>query len=269
MKKITLVLGLLIIAATGVFAQKSKVNTASTATAATQASAQKSGTGAASLAAGTQIAAQLQNSLDVRNAKVGDQVVLKATQAVKQNGQVVVQKGAKLIGRVTEVQQKAKGQATSKLGVVFNTLQQGGNSLPINAVITSITQAQAAASLSSGDDLMASGSGSGMSSTSATTSSRSSSSGNGGLLGGVGNAVGGVTNTVGNTVGGVTSTAGQTLGSTTSAVGGTLSGLQISQSTNASASGGSTLSLTGGNLKLDKGATFNMNVNSSSSAKIN
>ena len=268
MKKITLVLGLLIIAATGVFAQKSKVNTASTATAATQASAQKNGNGAASLAAGTQIAAQLQNSLDVRNAKVGDQVVLKATQAVKQNGQVVVQKGAKLIGRVTEVQQKAKGQATSKLGVVFNTLQQGGNSLPINAVITSITQAQAA-SLSSGDDLMASGSGSGMSSTSATTSSRSSSSGNGGLLGGVGNAVGGVTNTVGNTVGGVTSTAGQTLGSTTSAVGGTLSGLQISQSTNASASGGSTLSLTGGNLKLDKGATFNLNVNSSSSAKIN
>lgn len=276
MKKIILVLGLLIIAAAGVSAQKTKVDAATSASAASKASASTKN-GSATLASGTQIAGQLQGTLDAKNARVGDQVVLKTTQAVKQNGQVVVQKGSKLIGHVTEVQQKAKDNATSKIGVVFDTLQQGGSRLPINAVITSVMQAAASANISGDDDMM----GSGMSTTSASTASRSSSSGSsGGLLGGVGNTVGGVTNgavstvggvanTAGQTVGGVTSTAGQTLGSTTQSVGGTLRGLQITQSTDASANGGSTLSLTGGNVKLDKGATVNLSVSQSSSVKTN
>ena len=199
--------------------------------------------GAAVIQSGTQISGQLQSTLDTKNAKVGDQVVLKATNAVKQNGQTVVEKGSRLIGHVTEVQQRAKNGAGSRVGVVFDTLQQGGNSVPISAVITSVFQAQSAAGASvSDDDMMA------MGSTSAqTTTSTRSSGGGGGLLGGVVNSttqtVGGVANTAGQTVNGVTNTAGQTVGSTTRSVGGTLRGLQISQSTDASASGGSVLSL--------------------------
>src|SRR6185436_20627284 len=52
------------------------------------------------LASGTQLAAQLQGAIDARNAKVGDQVVLKTTQAIKSEGHTVVGKGAKLIGHV-------------------------------------------------------------------------------------------------------------------------------------------------------------------------
>jgi len=225
--------------------------------------------GAAVIQSGTQISGQLQSTLDTKNAKVGDQVVLKATNAVKQNGQTVVEKGSRLIGHVTEVQQRAKNGAGSRVGVVFDRLQQGGNSVPISAVITSVFQAQSAAGASvSDDDMMAMGS----TSTQTMTSTRSS-GGGGGLLGGVVNSttqtVSGVANTAGQTVNGVTNTAGQTVGSTTRSVGGTLRGLQISQSTDASASGGSVLSLSNGDLRLEKGTTVNLAVSGSASARSN
>jgi len=265
MNRIVLAFGLLTIAVTGVFAQKTSTNVATAAS--TRASAMKNG--AAVIQSGTQISGQLQSTLDTKNAKVGDQVVLKATNAVKQNGQTVVEKGSRLIGHVTEVQQRAKNGAGSRVGVVFDRLQQGGNSVPISAVITSVFQAQSAAGASvSDDDMMAMGS----TSTQTMTSTRSS-GGGGGLLGGVVNSttqtVSGVTNTAGQTVNGVTNTAGQTVGSTTRSVGGTLRGLQISQSTDASASGGSVLSLSNGDLRLEKGTTVNLAVSGSASARSN
>lgn len=222
---------------------------------------------AVSLASGTQIAAQLQNSLNVEKAKVGDEVVLKTTKAIKQNGEVVVEKGAKLIGRVTDVQQKAKDAAGSKIGVLFDTIKHGDMSMPVTAQILSITNVAARTAVD--DSIFAD------TNTSSTTSTRTStSSSSGGLLGGVANTVGGVTNTatstVGgvantatNTVGGVTNTAGKTVGSTTGAI----RGLTISQSSDASANGSSTLSLGSGNLKLEKGTTFNLAL--SESAKVN
>ena len=265
MNRIVLAFGLLTIAVTGVFAQKTSTNVATTAS--TRASAMKNG--AAVIQSGTQISGQLQSTLDTKNAKVGDQVVLKATNAVKQNGQTVVEKGSRLIGHVTEVQQRAKNGAGSRVGVVFDRLQQGGNSVPISAVITSVFQAQSAAGASvSDDDMMAMGS----TSTQTMTSTRSS-GGGGGLLGGVVNSttqtVSGVANTAGQTVNGATNTAGQTVGSTTRSVGGTLRGLQISQSTDASASGGSVLSLSNGDLRLEKGTTVNLAVSGSASARSN
>lgn len=45
---------------------------------------------------------------------------------------------------------------------------------------------------------------------------------------------------------------------------GALRGLQIAQSTDASAEGGSTLNLTGRNLRLESGTTFNLAVSSTS-----
>ena len=265
MRKILSVLGLLTIAAIGVSAQKTKVSGATAVSSATNASVNKTASGAAtSISSGTQISGELQSALDTKNARVGDQVVLKAASTIKQNGQVVVQKGSKLIGHVTAVQQRTKDNAASKVSVLFDTLQQGGSSIPISGVITSVVQARGAAAAAVDDD-MSLGS-TGMASTRTTSSAGSS---NGGLLGGVGNTVGGVVNTTTNTVGGVTNTAGQTLGSTTSAVGGTVRGLQISQSADASASGGSTLSLNGGNLKLDKGAMVNVRVIEATSVKTN
>lgn len=213
----------------------------------------KSGT-SESFSAVSNLQAQLQNTLDVRSAKVGDEVVLRTTQSIRQGGQVVIPKGSRLIGRVTDVQQRAKNGAASKLGLVFDQLQNGQMLTPITASVVSIANANAAASV--GDTLDSDLSGS------SSTSSRGSSggSGGGGLLGGVTNTVGSVVNTAGQTVGGVTGTAGQALGSTASAAGRTLNGLQISTSASGSAQTSTTLSSQNNNVHLEKGVTFYMNV---------
>lgn len=213
-----------------------------------------SSNGSASFSSVSSLQAQLQNTLDVKNAKVGDEVILKTTQAIKQNGQVVVAKGSQLVGHVTEVQQRAKNGAASRLGLVFDSLKNGGTITPITASIVSITNVAAAASAGNALDSDLSGS------TSTSSRSASSASSGGGLLGGVTNTVGGVLNNTTQTVGGVTNTAGQVLGTTTSTVGQTINGLQISTSANGSAQGSTTLSSQDKNVRLEKGVTFNLNV---------
>lgn len=94
------------------------------------------------LESGTQLAAQLESTLDARHAKPGDRVVLKTTKAVKQNGQVVIEKGARLIGRVTDVQEQTKTTGESHIGLVFDRLRSGSSEIPITATILSITQAR-------------------------------------------------------------------------------------------------------------------------------
>jgi hypothetical protein len=213
----------------------------------------KSQNNQAILQSGTNIQAQLQKTLDVKNAEVGDQVVLTVNQSIKQDGQVVVPKGSKLIGRVTEVQQKTKNNAASRLGVVFDRLEGKNLSSPISASIVSITQAAAKTTIgdTAGADVTSSSNNSG-------TVSRGS---GGGLLGGVGNTVGGAVNSTTNTVGGVTNTVGNTVGGTTQTLGRAVNGIQISQSSNTTANGGTMLSAQNKNLKIEKGATFSLQVN--------
>jgi hypothetical protein len=222
------------------------------------------------LQSGTQLAAQLENTLDARHAKRGDRVVMKTTEAVKQNGRVIVPKGAQLIGHVTDVQQQTKANAESSIGVVIDRLRTGSTETPITASILSIRQSRVRAQSGNNDlfesDAMAQSSSSARSSTSAPSSNQRS---GGGLLGGVGGVVNTTTSTVGNVAGSTTNAVGNTVGATTSSAGnltGSLQGLQITQSTDASAQGGSTLSLTGRNLRLDSGTTFNLAVSSSTSA---
>ena len=269
MKKIIVALSIGI--AMAAVASGQMTDTRARTTASNETSASKQGR-QVNLQSGTQLAAQLENSLDARHAKPGDRVVLKTVSAVKQNGETVVPKGARLIGHVTEVQQQTKANAESRVGVVFDSLRTGSTATPITATIVSITQART--QTRANNDLFESDT---MSSSTARSSSSAGSgqrSGGGGLLGGVGSTVGGVVNTttsaVGNVAGTTTSAVGSTVGATTSTVGsttgnltGSLRGLQITQSTDASAEGGSTLSLSGRNLHLESGTTFNLAVSNS------
>lgn len=256
MKRIGLLLGILLVLSGLALGQKTAQRAVKTDSSATVDQAVNAGSG---VTAGTQVSGQLQNSLDVKSAKVGDQVRLKTTKSVKQNGQTVIAKGATLVGHVTSVQRQVKGNAHSSLGVVFNDLQQGGRRIPINAMITSVSSAQTASSVAS-DDLQNDTFGS-----STTQASTRSSRGGGGLLGGVTNTVGSVANTTTQTVGGVVDTTGRTVGSTTRTLGSSVKGLTVSGSTSASAQGGSTLNMSGGDLHLDKGTMFNLSVSSSAS----
>ncbi|MFN2498641.1 MAG: hypothetical protein ABR557_06095 [Pyrinomonadaceae bacterium] len=219
------------------------------------------------LDSGTRLAGELQSTLDARKAKVGDQVVLKTTQAIKSQRRTVVSKGSRLIGHITEVSQKTKSNGESRIGLLFDRLEGGSLNMPIAATITSIVNTRASAR-SNNDDLFASNASS--SSSSRASAGGSSSSSSGGLVGGV---VSSTTSTVDNVVGGTTAAVGSTVDSTTSVVGNTttgvtrsLGGIQISQSSSTSVEGSSVLSLQGGNLRLDKGTTFNLMLTQSASA---
>jgi len=206
------------------------------------------------LASGTRLAAELQGALDVSKARVGDRVLLKTTESIRSGGRTVLKKGATLVGHVSDVQRRARGSAVSSLTVVFDRLESGSLSAPISATIDSITHASARARAN--DDEVGADARTRSSSRARTSSSDSS----GGSL------LGGVTGAVGNTVGGVTGAAGDVLGSTTETVGDTLGRIQITQSAGLSADAGTTLSLAGGNLRLEKGTTFRLTLNESASA---
>jgi hypothetical protein len=263
MKKIFLAISLMT-AVTGVaLAQTAETRGRTSASNTTSASKQGQ---QLNLQSGTQLAAQLENTLDARHAKPGDRVVLKTTQAVRQNGEVVVPKGSRLIGHVTDVQQRTKSDNESVIGIAFDRLQKGSMDVPIAATIVSITQAHARAQSSASDDMFGSQTITSSSSRSSTGASSGQRSSGGGLLGGIGN-------TVGNVAGSATTAVGSTVGATTNATAnttsnltGSLRGLQITQSSDASAQGGSTLSLNGGNLRLESGATFNLSIRSTANA---
>jgi hypothetical protein len=266
MKKVFSGLGLALVFNVAAAAQAEKKTTNTSETRSRQSvSSQTTGSvntngNSAALASATNLQAELQNTLDVKNAKVGDQVILKTTQAVRQAGQVIVPKGTQLIGRVTEVQKRSKDAAVSRLGLVFDRLQNRDLSIPVMASILSVTHTRAASSPATADlsneTLMTS-----------SSSSRSSSGGStgGGLLGGVTNTVGGVLNTTTNTVGSVANTATGTVAGTSKTIEQTVNGLQISTSASGSAQSSTTLSSGNENIRLEKGVTFNMKVQRSGS----
>ena len=198
-----------------------------------------------SLASGTSLNAELQKTIDVNRSKVGDTVILKTTQSVKQDGEIVIPKGTNLVGRVTDVQRRTKDNALSRIGIVFDSLQGKQLSMPLTATIVSITNAGARSQV---DNSLMADSSAGSRTTASTTSGVS-----GGLLGGVTGTLGSVVNTTTQTVGTVTNTAAGTVGPT-------LRGLQISTSASGSANGSTTLSSTDKNLRVEKGANFHVRI---------
>jgi|SwirhisoilCB2_FD_contig_51_426564_length_1013_multi_2_in_0_out_0_1 hypothetical protein len=173
--------------------------------------------GSAALSGGSTLQAELTKSVDAKKAKAGDEVTAKLTQDVKADGKVVLHKGTKLVGHVTEAQAHTKEQAQSKLGIVFDkAVPKGGGDVAFNGVIQAIAPPVQSATAASADlGAMAPPSGGG------------ARPAGGGMLGGVGGAasstVSGATSTVGGATGSVTSAAGAatngTLGSATQGLG--------------------------------------------------
>ena len=166
------------------------------------------------LTSGTAMQAELNKTVDVKKAKAGDEVSAKLTQDVKSNGKVVLHKGSKLVGHVTEAQARSKENAESKLGIVFDkAVLKGGEEVSFNSVIQAVAPPLQATSSLAGDESSSMGI--------MGRGGMGRSSGGGAPLGG---AIGGATNTAGSAVGGVASTAGNVAGSTTGAVGGAANG---------------------------------------------
>lgn len=227
---------------------------------------------ASSLAAGTQLSAELLSTLDAKQAQPGEQFKMRTLKPVMMNGKQIVAKGTVLVGHVVEATRAKSKEDVSQLKLSFDQLRNKNLTLPFSATIEQITQATVnhQAQLESlNNDLGLAGA-----STSQTSAAGRASGNTGGLLGGVtntvGSTVGGVVGTttgaVNNTVGGVTATTQQTTGvllgasaETLNSTAGRTTGLiAISSDTNAEAGSSSMLTLTGRNVKVEKGAIFTL-----------
>ena len=199
----------------------------------------------------TNVRAVLERSLNSSRSRIGDEVVLTTSESIKQDGVVIVPKGAKLLGRVTEVNQIRKKGGPSRLALLFDRLEGHDLSAPISATIVSITNVRTAVGSA---DLFASD----IDSTSGPTSSLTRGTSGGGLLSGVGGAGSGVVTQVTNTVGGIPNTAAQAAGDAATSVGSMVQGIQISDVVSGSAAGSATLSSQQKSLNLEKGAIFHV-----------
>ena len=175
--------------------------------ASTQANASASaGQSGLALSDGTTVNAALQSTLDAKKSKPGDRVEARTTQDVKQDGKVVLPKGTRLFGHVTQAQARGAGESKSVLAVKFDSAESRSGQMPVNFAIQALASAQSAADASVDDgDLLAAGGGT----TSAVGGSSRASGG-----GFVGGAVGAATSTAGNVTSGIGSTAGGVVGST-------------------------------------------------------
>jgi hypothetical protein len=94
---------------------------------------------------GTTVLVELTKPLDAHKAKPGDEVAAKVTEDVKSDGKVVLPKGSRVVGKVTQAQGRAKGQDESVLGLVFDSaILKDGTQVPISFAIQAVANSSAA-----------------------------------------------------------------------------------------------------------------------------
>jgi len=82
---------------------------------------------------GTTLNAVLSDTVDARKSKPGDTVKAKTSEDLKAGGQVVIPRGAKLIGHVTEAQLSARSDTPARLGLVFDRADlKDGRQIPLH-----------------------------------------------------------------------------------------------------------------------------------------
>jgi hypothetical protein len=178
------------------------------ATAGTAGSAEAAaGESSASLAEGTEISAALTKPVDASKARPGDEISARATKDIRTDGQVVVPRGSKLVGRVTQA--RARGDTTSQLGIVFDrAVLKDGRTVALIGAVTALAAARAAGSAGS-----AGGYGAGNAGGSAAGSAGGIAGNVGGAVGGVAGATGSATTGVGGAIGGAAGAATRSTGS--------------------------------------------------------
>jgi hypothetical protein len=257
------------------FAQTSATGSANTNTAtqtttpAGNATTQANSATAAAAQGGTVIPVELPKSIDSKKAKVGDEVTAKVITDVRSGGAVAIPRGSKLIGKITQANARAKGDATSSLGIVFDrAVLKNGSALNLVSTIQAVIAAPQASPPTLGDD-SGSGPAGGGSNSGGDLMGRATST-TGAVANTAGSAVGAVGNTAGSAVGGAgADVAGNTsLGAnapivtsrTTGVVG--IKGLELNAA--ASSETGSTFSSSSKSVKLDTGTRLLVNVSAAS-----
>jgi len=233
------------------------------------------------LAAGTVVNAELDKSLDSKKAKIGDAVTARTTEAVKEDSKVVLPKGTRLVGHLTRVSARGKGDNDSTLGVQFDRAElKGGQEVAVQLTLQAIAAPPGVAAIG-GDDLQGMGS-----------SGAPSSMGGANRTGGtapVGGAVSGAASTTARTTGDISGAANSTVNSTANtatgvttqgATGGLnssgqlaansrgvfgLNGLSLTAETSNSAQG-SVIASSGKSVRLDSGTRLLLTTQANTSA---
>ncbi len=110
------------------------------------ANANDSANGAANLSAQMRpVSGELVRALDSKSARVGESVELKTTEEARTAGGMVIPKGSRLQGHVTEVQAHKKEHENSQIGIEFDhVVLKDGQSIAIHSVIESVLESESA-----------------------------------------------------------------------------------------------------------------------------
>ena len=213
------------------------------------------------LQSGTTVQAELTKPVDARRNKPGDEVTAKTTQDVKSDGKVVLPKGSKIVGKVTQAQARSKGKNESQLGIVFDhAILRDGTPLPVSFAIQAISSSQAEASAAMGDDFPT------MEGSTGSVRTASSPGSGRGLVGGVASSAGGVVTTADSAAGATlhtsnaasTSIAGGLTPTSRGAVG--MPGLTLSPVASSTTTAGSVISSSNSNVRLASGTRMLLRV---------
>ena len=215
------------------------------------------------LDSGAQLSAELLATLEAGKAKPGDEFKMRTLKPVIVGGKEVIAKGSVLTGHVVESAKAQGKEGASRLRLSFDQMRNKNLTMPLSATIEQITQVSVN-SQGQIDDLGASSGASGGAGGAARSGTSGSGGSGGGLLGGVtgtvNNTVGGVAGATTGAVDGVVDTTGQVTGQVIATANGAPANakglISITSTSSAEASGNSTLSLTGKNVKVEKGAVF-------------
>ncbi|MGB6461351.1 MAG: hypothetical protein WBG02_15415 [Candidatus Acidiferrum sp.] len=136
--KLAMIAGALLAAGVAVAQAPTSAQTPATPNAPAQTEAQ-----APMLPSGPSVNAELNSSLDSKKAKAGDKVEAHTTEAMEYGGKVIVPKGAKLEGRVTEATARSKGDSGSTLAIQFDkAIAKKGEEIPLNVVLLAVAAPQ-------------------------------------------------------------------------------------------------------------------------------
>lgn len=91
------------------------------------------------LASGTALNAELISSVDSKKVKAGDTVEAHTTVDLRNDGRMVIPRGTKLVGHVTEASARAKGDSESALAIQFDkVIAKNGAEISLTAEIRAI-----------------------------------------------------------------------------------------------------------------------------------
>ena len=91
--------------------------------------------------AGSVVEAKLVETIDAKKSKAGDEVTAKVTRDVNSGDRIVIAKGSKIVGKLTDVKVKSQDQKQSVVTIAFDhAVLKDGSELPLIVTIQALSK---------------------------------------------------------------------------------------------------------------------------------